>query len=43
MVSVYVDDFLLALNYLNIIDILKEVLGPKYSIKNLGKVQIIIE
>lgn len=38
ILSVYVNDFLIALKYLNIINILKEILNQKYSIKDLREV-----
>lgn len=38
MVSVYIDNFLLASNRLTTLDILKETLGQKYSNKNLREV-----
>lgn len=38
MISVYIDNFSLTSNYLTIFNILKEVLGQKYSIKNLRKI-----
>lgn len=42
IVSVYIDDLLLALNCLNTLNILKKALGQKYNIKGLRKVQSII-
>lgn len=36
--SIYVNDFFFALNYLTILDILKKVFGQKYDIKDLRKV-----
>lgn len=42
IVSMYINDFLFASNYLTIFDILKKALNQKYSIKDLGKVQTII-
>lgn len=43
MVSVYVDNFLLASNHLITLNILKEAFGKKYSIKDLREIQTIIE
>lgn len=42
MVNISINNFLLASNYLTTFNILKKVLGQKYSIKDLGKVQTII-
>lgn len=42
MVSIYVDNFLLILNYFITLDIQKKKLGQKYSIKDLKEVQTII-
>lgn len=42
VVSVYVDDFLLASNTMNAIQTLKDALGKEYEMKDLGKVNTII-
>ncbi len=42
IVSVYVDDFLLASNTIAILDLLKKFLLKEYDIKDLGEVKIII-
>lgn len=41
--SVYVDNFLLVSNMMNVMQTQKDVLGRKYEIKNLGEVNTIIE
>lgn len=43
MISIYLDNFLLTSNHLSILDILKEILGWKYSIKYFGEIQTIIK
>lgn len=42
ILSVYFDNFLLASNHVIILDNLKEALGQKYSIKDLGEIKTII-
>lgn len=43
VVSIYVDDFLLVSNTMNVMQTLKDVLEIKYKMKNLGKVNMIIK
>lgn len=41
--SIYIEHFFFALNYLSTLNILKETLGRKYNFKDLKKIQIIIK
>ena len=42
LVSIYVNDFLLAFNNADILKTVKRELGKKYSIKDLGEIETII-
>lgn len=42
MISVYVDNFLLASKYQKSLDWIKKKLKKKYNVKDLGKVKMII-
>lgn len=42
IVNVYINDFLLALDRINIFKMLKKFLWKKYNIKNFGKIKTII-
>ena len=40
--SVYIDNFLLILNIMGTVKLLKQLLAKKYNMKNIGKVKTII-